>query len=340
VIPPRLSLLTAVRDGLPHLDEAIASIRAQTRRDWEWVIVDDGSRDGSSSRLDDWARRDRRIRVLHRPARGLVPSLNEGLVHCRAPIVARMDADDLALPERLAAQSAYLAEHPDVAAADTQVALLGGARNAGMRAYVDWVNDHPTSASITADLFVESPLVHPAVCFRVAAVREAGGYRYGDFPEDYDLWLRLHARGFKLGKLDRATLLLWRDGPQRLSRTDPRYRRAAFMRLRQEHLAKLEGSALRGGGFVLWGASRHSRPWRRWLRQLGARPEFVVEMSPKRIGGRILDAPVVGMEEITRRPWSSMLVTVSGRASREAIRRQLDAWGLANGAPGRHVRYV
>jgi glycosyltransferase involved in cell wall biosynthesis len=340
MIPPRLSLLTAVRDGLPHLDEAITSIRAQTRRDWEWILVDDGSRDGSSSRLDDWARRDRRIRVLHRPGRGLVPSLNDGLAHCCAPIVARMDADDIALPERLAAQSAYLAEHPGIAAADTQVALFGGERNAGMRDYVTWVNDHPSAESITDDLFVESPLVHPAVCFRAAAVREIGGYRDGDFPEDYDLWLRLHARGHKLGKLDRTVLLLWRDGPQRLSRTDARYRRAAFRRLRQDHLAQLDGSRLRDQGLVLWGASRHARPWRCWLRQLGARPEFVVEMRPERIGGRILDAPVVGLEEVARRPWRSMLVTVSGRAAREAIRRQLDAWGLANGDAGRHVRYV
>jgi hypothetical protein len=172
-------------------------------------------------------------------------------------------------------------------------------------------------------------------------VREAGGYRDGDFPEDYDLWLRLHARGHQLGKVvTAAPLLLWRDGPRRLSRTDPRYGRTAFLRLRQEHLERLEGPAFRGGGLVLWGATRQSRPWRRWLRQLGARPEFVVEINPKRIGRHILEAPVVDLEQVTRRPWRSMLVTVSGRGSRAAIRSQLAEWGLANGAACRHVRYV
>jgi glycosyltransferase involved in cell wall biosynthesis len=336
---PRLSIITAVRDGLPHLDEAIGSICAQTLRDWEWVIVDDGSRDGTSGRLAEWARRDRRIRVAHEPARGLVQSLNEGLALCRGDLVARMDADDVALPERLAAQVAYLEEHPDIAAADTGVELLGGERNAGMRAYVDWVNNHPTPESIAADLFVESPLVHPAVCFRAAAVRAIGGYRDGDFPEDYDLWLRLHAAGQRLGKLTTRSLFLWRDRPGRLSRTDSRYRRAAFRRLKQEHLERIDRARLTGEGLGLWGATRQSRPWRQWLRRLGTRPEFVAEIHPRRIGKRILGAPVIALSEVPARPWRYLLVTVSGQASRAVIRQQLASWNLDQ-APGRQVRYV
>lgn len=334
-----MSVLTAVRDGLPHLEEAIASIRAQTLDDWEWIIVDDGSQDGTSGRLAEWARRDRRIRVTQAPARGLVQSLNAGLARCRGALVARMDADDVALPERLARQAAYMEEHPRVAAADTGVELLGGERNAGMRAYVAWVNDHPTPESIAADLFVESPLVHPAVCFRTAAVRGIGGYRDGDFPEDYDLWLRLHGAGQGLGKLANQSLLLWRDRPGRLSRTDLRYRRAAFRRLKQQHLERIDGARLTSEGFALWGATRPSRPWRQWLRRLGIRPEFVAEMNPRRIGKRILDAPVIALSEVPARRWRYLLITVSGQESRAAIRQLLADWNLDR-APGRQVRYV
>jgi glycosyltransferase involved in cell wall biosynthesis len=334
----RLSVLTAVRNGLPHLDEAVASIRAQTLRDWEWIVIDDGSQDGTTARLGEWARRDRRIRVVEAPPRGLVASLNAGLAHCRGELVARMDADDVALPERLAAQAAYLVEHPELTAADTRVELLGGERNAGMRSYVDWVNDHPTPESIADDLFVESPLVHPAVCFRADAVRAIGGYREGDFPEDYDLWLRLHAAGHRLGKLA-STLLRWRDRPRRLSRTDSRYSRAAFRRIKQEHLERLDGDRLRSDGLGLWGATRQARPWRQWLRRLDARPEFVAEIHPRRIGKRILGAPVIDLEEVPVRSWRYLLVTVSGHESRATIRRQLAAWNLGP-APGRLVRYV
>ncbi len=335
---PEISILTAVRDGLPHLEEAVASIRVQTHRAWEWLVVDDGSTDGTAEHLDAWARREPRLHVIHAPPRGLVASLNAGLAACRAPLVARMDADDVARPERLAVQIAYLAAHPEVAAADGLVALCGGRRNAGMRAYVEWVNAHATAAAIAEDVFVESPLVHPAVCFRAAAVRAAGGYRDGDFPEDYDLWLRLHAAGHALGKAP-AVVLDWRDRAGRLSRIDPRYRRAAFTALKQEHLAALDGEAIRGAGLALAGAAPFARPWRQWLRRIGARPEFIAEIEPRRIGERILDAPVVPIAELRVRPWRYLLVTVTGRAARASLRALLAEWDLA-AAPDRRIRYV
>jgi glycosyltransferase involved in cell wall biosynthesis len=335
---PAVSILTAVRNGLPHLNSAVASIRAQTQQSWEWIVVDDGSTDGTAPCLAAWARREPRLHLITAPARGLVASLNAGLAACRAPLVARMDADDVARPERLAVQSAYLAAHPEIAAADGQVALIGGRRNAGMRAYVEWVNTHVTPEAIAADLFVESPLVHPAVIFRAATVRAVGGYREGDFPEDYDLWLRLHAAGHALGKAP-AVVLDWRDSAGRLSRVDTRYRRQAFIALKQEHLLRLEGDALRGTGFVLAGAAPFARPWRQWLRRIGARPEFIVEVEPRRIGGRILGAAVVPLAELRTRAWRYLLVTVTGRAARESLRALLAEWGIDRAAD-RRVRYV
>jgi hypothetical protein len=225
-----------------------------------------------------------------------------------------------------------------VVACDTQVELLGGQRNAGMRAYVEWVNGHRSSEAIAADLFVESPLVHPATCFRTAAVRAVGGYRAGDFPEDYDLWLRLYRAGGVLDKVPRV-LLSWRDTSERLSRTDRRYRRAAFTRVKQEHLLALEGDAIRSPGFALWGAGRLARPWRQWLRGLGVRPEFVADIHPGRIGQRMLGAPVVPAEAVPAHDWRYLLVTVSGHEARAATRALLARWGLDRD-PARQVRFV
>jgi len=165
-----------------------------------------------------------------------------------------------------------------------------------------------------------------------------GGYRDGDFPEDYDLWLRLHAAGHALGKVP-ALVLDWRDSAGRLSRTDPRYRRGAFTALKQEHLAALDGEALHAAGLALAGAAPFARPWRQWLRRIGARPEFIAEIEPRRIGERILGAPVVPLAELRVRPWRYLLVTVSGRAARASLRALLAEWGLA-AAPDRRIRYV
>src|SRR5205809_960509 len=111
---PRVSVLLPVRDAGSTLDAAITSVLGQTLRDLELVAVDDGSRDDGGERLEAWAARDPRVRVLRRPAHGLVAALEEGRRHCRAPFVARMDADDLCHPERLAAQLAYLETHPQI----------------------------------------------------------------------------------------------------------------------------------------------------------------------------------------------------------------------------------
>jgi glycosyltransferase involved in cell wall biosynthesis len=335
---PAVSVLTAVRNGRTTFADAFFSIQSQSFTDWEWLVVDDGSTDGTAALLADLARSEPRLRVISTPPAGLVPALNRGLDAVRAPIVARMDADDVAHPERIAAQVALLAAHPEVAACDTQVELLGGERNAGMRAYVDWVNAHPGPAAIAADLFVESPLVHPAVCFRTATVRASGGYRAGDFPEDYDLWLRLHRAGFALDKVPRI-LFSWRDTQDRLSRTDRRYRRAAFTRLKQEHLLALDGEAIRGAGFALWGAGRLARPWRQWLRAIGATPRFVADIHPRRIGHTMLDAPVISAAAVPGQAWRYLLVTVSGNEARAATRALLSAWGI-DGDPDRRVRFV
>jgi hypothetical protein len=249
-----------------------------------------------------------------------------------------MDADDVALPERLAHQCATLDTDPDLTVVDGRVELIGGQRNQGMHRYVAWVNEHHDHHSIARDLFVESPLVHPAVCFRRDAVLAAGGYRDGDFPEDYDLWLRLHARGARFRKLA-ETVLFWRDRADRLTRTDRRYRSAAFTGLKQRALWELEGRALRAGGMALWGAARSTRPWRQWLRRHKVRPELVADANPRRHGHTILGAPVLPVTEIAVRPWTYLLVTVSSPDSRADIRARLAGWGLED-APGRQVRFV
>src|SRR5204862_5887387 len=130
------------------------------------VAVDDGSTDDSGARLAGWAGRDRRVRVLRLPARGLVAALDAGLAACRAPLVARMDADDLCHPERLAAQLAFLEAHPALGAVGTLVegrAVDGQPLGRGMARYLAWSNELREPAAIARARFIESPLVHPSV---------------------------------------------------------------------------------------------------------------------------------------------------------------------------------
>jgi len=200
---PAVSILMPVRNEERYLPQAIASIRRQTMENWELVAVDDGSTDATAEILDATAADDSRIRLLRNPERGLVPALNHGLMACRAPLVARMDGDDISHPGRLANQLRVMEGSPevDLVASSFRHFPRNGLKT-GMLSYEEWQNALLTHELVTADLFVESPFVHPSVMFRRDTVMAVGAYRDMGWAEDYDLWLRLAAAGARFARID------------------------------------------------------------------------------------------------------------------------------------------
>lgn len=317
-----------MRDGEATLGACLASLSVQTLADHEVVAVDDGSADGSGRLLRAHAARDARLRVLAAPPRGLVAALNHGLAACRAPLVARMDADDVADPRRLEAQARRFrdADAPDVLAA--RVRVVGDEAGPGMAEYVGWSNGLLTHEEMVADLFVESPLVHPSVMARAAALRALGGYRVFDGPEDYDLWLRAHAAGLRFAKLSEV-LLDWRDSPRRLTRRDPRYGPDRFRALKIE---ALERAALRAGrAVVLWGGGPIGKAWSRALRARGHRVCAFVDVHPRRLGTSVHGAPVVPWPEAAAHAGALHLAAVGQRGGRARVRGLAASLGLRDG---------
>jgi predicted transcriptional regulator len=161
------------RDAQTTLTRAVESILRQTLTDFELVAVDDGSTDETRALLNAAAARDPRVRVVEGRGQGLVAALNLGLAQCRAPLVARMDADDESLPERLSESVAALEAEPTLSGVGTQVDIFRDDRpmSPNMAAYGRWLNSLTTCEQLFADRFVESPLCHPSVTLRRAAVR-------------------------------------------------------------------------------------------------------------------------------------------------------------------------
>ena len=324
-------MLLPVRDGGPALAACLDSLAAQTLGDHEVVAVDDGSSDGSGERLVARAASDPRLRALRTPARGLVAALTLALREARAPLVARMDADDVSHPERLALQCARLERDAatDVLGCRVALAALPGERaGEGMRAYVAWSNgllDHDTMAR---ERFVESPLVHPSVAMRTQALRALGGWRDFDGPEDYELWLRAFDAGLRFAKL-REVLLDWRDSAGRLTRADPRYAPGRLLATKLEALRR--GPLAERDGVVVWGAGPLGKAWSRALRAQGYTLRAFVEVDPRKLGERIHGAPVVSPEQVGALRGPLHLAAVGQRGARERIRAEALRLGLRDG---------
>jgi glycosyltransferase involved in cell wall biosynthesis len=233
---PAVSVLVSVRDGAPWVREAVESVLGQTMIDLELIVIDDGSTDATAALLGTI--RDPRLRVARQPPRGLTPSLNRALGLARAPLVARLDADDLALPERLARQCAFLDAHPDVG-------LLGtGAREVGASGCeIRVVSPPEDDGAIRRALIRRNPFVHSSVMMRRSALGDAGGYDERlSVAQDYDLWMRM-SRTTRLANLS-APLVVRRLLPGRVSATRDSERLAAEARVRWR--------AVRSGAYPWW----------------------------------------------------------------------------------------
>jgi glycosyltransferase involved in cell wall biosynthesis len=332
MLMPRVSVVLPAFQAAATLGPALDSMRAQTLPDWELIAVDDGSTDATPAILAEHAAADSRIRVFTRPHTGLVPALNFALNQARAPLIARMDADDLSHPQRLARQTDCLAAHPELGLVGCQIAFGGNpAAQAGYALHVQWLNSLLDPDTIARERFVESPFAHPSVLFRRDLIHRLGGYRDGDFPEDYELWLRWLDAGVRMAKVP-ATLLTWNDSPDRLSRTHPRYRPDAFYHCKAAYLARHLRRALPAGHpLLIWGAGRPTRRRAGFLCALGFAFAAYIDIDPRKIGRSFANTPVIAPAALPAPGTAFVLGYVAKRGARDLIRGHLCRQGYAEG---------
>lgn len=336
---PPLSILIPFRNAAKTLPACLESTLQQSFGEYELLAVDDGSTDESVAAVRGYAVNDPRIRLLEFQGQGIVAALNTGLAQAAGEIIVRMDADDLMLPHRLQAQVRHFQTDDALTLSAAQVRMFPEQKlRGGFREYLRWQNSVLSAEDIANEIYVEAPFAHPSVAYRRSAVLKLGGYREGDFPEDYDLWLRMFHQGFRMAKIPKI-LADWRDGEARLSRSDPRYSRQAFDRLRAAFLARdprllqLEDRPL-----AFWGAGRRTRRRVDHLIAHGFRPAFWIDIDPHKIGNEIDGAPVCPPDTLNsegRRPF--VLVYVSNHGARDLIRARLADYDYS---PGRDFLMV
>jgi glycosyltransferase involved in cell wall biosynthesis len=324
-------VLLPVRDAAPWLRACLGSVLSQQLAGgFELLALDHGSQDGSAEILRRAALGDSRLRVLGMAQAPSLPALlQEGLKLCRAPYVARMDADDRSLPGRLQGQAELLD-------GDARLGLVGcgfrmiadkGPLSPGYEAYAAWANGVATASDILRELFVECPLPHPSWMLRREAALAVGGYWDDGLPEDYHLLLRLARAGWGLAKAS-GILFEWRDHSARHSRHHPRYGRQAFFKLKARFI---QAMLCQGRPCVVYGAGERARILVRALKEAGAQVAFGIcldSMPATRMHG----APVLKVSQAPAHLPGPLLACVGDAAAKPEIRAWAASRGMVEGS--------
>ena len=283
--PHTVTVLLPFRNAATTLDAAIASITAQTFTDWELLLIDNASTDESSEIAHQWSTRDKHIRVVEEKTVGIAHALNTGIRASDAPLIARMDADDICHPKRLAKQVEYMDAHPEIGVLGTRTTFNTSVeKSTGMRAFTEWQNAIITSQEHYVKRFVDAPVAHPTVMFHRELTEQYGVYNTEPLPEDHELWLRWMDAGVLFAKLPEE-LLTWNDHAQRLSRTHSNYSVDAFFTTKVKWLAKWLHRTLKGRSVIVAGTSGMCRERAQLLEAEGIAIAAYTDVKPRIVPG-------------------------------------------------------
>jgi glycosyltransferase involved in cell wall biosynthesis len=228
---PFVSVLLCVYNGEPYISAAIESVLQQTFTDFELVIINDGSRDRTRVILDEFVKKDPRVRVVHQENAGLTRALNAGLALCRGRWIARQDDDDISLPCRLEKQVEYVRSNEGVGLLGTACDVIDVEGNVLSMQEVPFLSSHQ---SLCRELQCRNPFVHTSVMFKRELVLNIGGYDEA-YPaaEDYECWLRM-SNVTQLAQLPEK-LVQRRISPQMICKQNSKKQRQSVLRAKWNH---------------------------------------------------------------------------------------------------------
>lgn len=280
---PDISIILPFYNAAQTLERALISIANQSFDDFECLLINNNSTDKSIEIASRFCDGDHRFLLAHEPKQGVVHAHNLGMKTAGGKYIARMDADDWSFPDRLMKQFTFL-EHNheyDVVAGRAEY-VAHKAETEGFERYVNWSNGIIDYKDILLTQFIESPIINPTAMWRKEVSTHHGSYADGDFPEDYELWLRWLERGVKIHKLP-DTLIRWYDSENRLTRVDDKYSDSAFFNIKTRYLANwLLNHNTFHPNVVVWGASKISRNRAKLLEKHGVSITAYIDLSHKR----------------------------------------------------------
>lgn len=313
-----------------YLSAAVESILQQENVQLELILVDDHSTDGSIKALPAALLNDSRLKCISSEGKGVVAAMASGHTLAQGEYIARMDADDIALPMRLYQQLTYLQHHPEIGIAGAKVKIIGNESvGKGMRLYETWLNSLCDPVDIERELFIESPLPNPTAFFCRESYEQLGGYADPEWAEDYDMWLRAHLAGIKMGKPEQV-LLHWREHPSRLTHCDTRYDMKRFLKAKAHYLASGQ-QYLKNRNAIIWGTGPNGVYIHDVLADHNVQVEAFIEVNPRRIGGVKRGIPVLHFDVLNQYTDALIIGAVGARGARQEMRQALLQMGKREG---------
>lgn len=329
-----VSILIAARNAADTIHATLRSVQRSRDVDWRCIVVDDHSTDCTAAMVRDLQAADSRISLLALPANrtGVVAARNFGLEQITSPLVAILDADDLMHRDRLRLQVEQLnAERLDIVGCHVRYFPRAQVGQGRLR-YESWLNGMRSTSDLNEAAFVEMPLCHPSLLMRTSTMNQVGGYQDHPWPEDWDLYLRLHRANARIGVVPRV-LHAWRLSHDSLSQSSSNYSLDAFTQCRAHHLAQ----SWNLNEYILWGYGSTGRALCRALSALHCRPKAIVELHPGRVGQTIQGAPVIAPTQLAGHlrqareinpQFPPVLFSVAGKKARKQMTESAQKLGL------------
>ena len=248
---PLVSVIIPFKNAEVTIADSIDSIINQSYSNLEIILVNDHASDSSIEIVKRYS--DKRILLIDNHGIGIASALNTGLQHINGKYIARMDADDISHPNRIALQVDLLEGTLKIGVVSSLVNHIDSNNDQeGYRIYVDWLNQLVDPHDHYINRYVDATVAHPSVMFRCELVRDYGNYSTQPIPEDFELWLRWMQNGVRFAKVPQ-TLVDWYDLPGRASRELANYNQESFYKVKAEYFSKWWNKKSLKKEFWIWG---------------------------------------------------------------------------------------
>jgi len=331
---PIVSVVLPFYNAEKTISRAIESIINQTFFDFEFILVDNNSTDNSRQIAETFEMQDDRICLLDEQRQGVSYACNWAIKHARGKYVARMDADDYSLPDRLKKQVAFLDDSKGTDLVATKVEHISVLPSEGMSRFVDWSNRLCSEDQIFLKRFIEQPLITPSLMWRNGIGKQTRFFTHNtEVPEDYYTILELLHSGHKIGKIDEV-LHHWHDSDNRLTRTNSRYTVDAFNKAKCEFIMKwLSENVSKGRKISVWGAGKSSRKRSDLLMEMGVEVESYIDLREN----TQKEPPVIFYKHFEKYFSNFILTNVTNWGARDKISQFLCSKGLKEGVDYLHI---